>query len=411
MDREAVREGVRMYDRDVVELALLALEEGMSHREAAELCGASSGAVGHWARGRLPHRRRAPSAGPPRRRARMAPPAGGEEEAALNEEERAAYEAAMTENQLLRAVLDDLKGAGSHPDSISNRRKCELGERLRAATGRPLREITAFLRISRSSYEYWRARLSRPDKYAALRGRVRELFGEGDGNWGYRTIWARLRREGTRVSEKVVRRLMREEGLEVVYRRRRRRWSSYAGEASPAPPNLVARDFSAARPDELWVTDITEFRIPAGKAYLSAVVDCFDGRPAGWRIGPSPTAGLANGSLADAVAARRAGARTVVHSDRGGHYRWPGWVALCEEAGLVRSMSAKGCSPDNAACEGFFGRLKNEFFHHRDWEGVPVDEFCGRLDAYLRYYRSGRIKRSLGWLSPDEYRASLGYAV
>ena len=180
---------------------------------------------------------------------------------------------------------------------------------------------------------------------------------------------------------------------------------------SAAPPNLVARDFSAPAPDELWVTDITEFRIPAGKAYLSAVVDCFDGRPAGWRIGPSPTAALANGSLADAVAARRAGARTVVHSDRGGHYRWPGWVALCEGAGLVRSMSAKGCSPDNAACEGFFGRLKNEFFHCRDWEGVPMAEFGRRLDAYLRYYCSGRIKRSLGWLSPDEYRASLGYAV
>lgn len=67
----------------------------------------------------------------------------------------------QVENRLLRAVLDDLKGAGSHPGSMSNRRKCELGERLRAATGLPLREITAFLRIS-SSYEYRRARLGRP---------------------------------------------------------------------------------------------------------------------------------------------------------------------------------------------------------------------------------------------------------
>lgn len=182
-----------MYDRDVVELALLALEEGMSQQEAAELCGASRGTVGYWARGRLPHGRRAPSARPPRRRARMAPPDAKEEP--LNEAERAAYEAAMTENQLLRAVLDDLKGAGSHPGSMSNRRKCELGERLRAATGLPLREITAFLRIS-SSYEYRRARLGRPDKYAALRARVRELFEEGSRNWGYRTVWARLRREG-----------------------------------------------------------------------------------------------------------------------------------------------------------------------------------------------------------------------
>lgn len=393
-----------MYDRDTIELALLALEEGMSQGEAAELAGVARTTVGNWERGRLPHARSEKRAHrrtrPPQRAARMSAPDA--KEGPLNEVERAAYEAAMTENMLLRAVLDDLKGAGSHPASMSNRRKCELGERLRAATGRPLREITAFLRISRSSYEYWRARLSRPDKHAALRGRVRELFEEGGRNWGYRTIWARLRREGRRASEKVVRRLMREEGLEVVYNRRRRRgWSSYEGEVSAAPPNLVARDFSAAAPDELWVTDVTEFRVPAGKVYLSAVVDCYDGRPAGWRIGPRPTASLANGSLLDALAARREGARTVVHSDRGGHYRWPGWIAICGEHGLARSMSAKGCSPDNAACEGFFGRLKNEFFHYRDWEGVSLAEFSERLDAYLRYYCSGRIKRSLGWLSPD----------
>ncbi len=87
----------------------------------------------------------------------------------------------------------------------------------------------------------------------------------------------------------------------MVYNRRRRRgWSSYEGEVSAAPPNLVARDFSAAAPDELWVTDVTEFRVPAGKVYLSAVVDCYDGRPAGWRIGPQ-----AHGLARQRVAARR----------------------------------------------------------------------------------------------------------
>lgn len=175
-----------MYDRDTVELALLALEEGMAEREAAELCGASLTSVRRWARQGPPTRPRGRAARPPRPPARMYPPDA--KEGPLNEAERAAYEAAMTENMLLRAVLDDLKGEGSHPASMSNRRKCELGERLRAATGRPLREITAFLRISRSSYEYWRARLRRPDKYAALRGRVRELFEEGGRNWGYRML-------------------------------------------------------------------------------------------------------------------------------------------------------------------------------------------------------------------------------
>ena len=102
---------------------------------------------------------------------------------------------------------------------------------------------------------------------------------------------------------------------------------------------------------------------------------------------------------------------TVVHTDRGGHYRWPGWIEICKANDLVRSMSAKGCSPDNSACEGFFGRLKNEFFHRRDWAGVGPDEFMARLDAYLRCYCEGRIKRSLGWLSPNEHRRKLGYTA
>lgn len=115
-------------------------------------------------------------------------------------------------------------------------------------------------------------------------------------------------------------------------------------------------------------------------------------------------------TLTKACAARPAGARTTIHSDRGGHYRWPEWIGICEENGLVRSMSAKGCSPDNSACEGFFGRLKNEFFRYRDWEGVTAEEFMVRLEAYLVYYRDGRIKKSLEWLSPMEYRRKLGYA-
>lgn len=206
---------------------------------------------------------------------------------------------------------------------------------------------------------------------------------------------------------------MREEGLEVVYNRRRRRgWSSYEGEVSAAPPNLVARDFHSSAPDQLWLTDITEFRLPSGeKVYLSPVIDCFDGRPAAWSIDRRPSKALANSSLLKALAQRREGARTVIHSDRGGHYRWPEWIGICEENGLVRSMSAKGCSPDNAACEGFFGRLKNEFFYYRDWSGVSPEEFMERLDGYLRYYCEGRAKGSLGWLSPNEYRRRLGYAV
>ena len=171
-------------------------------------------------------------------------------------------------------------------------------------------------------------------------------------------------------------------------------------------------DFRAAAPNELWVTDITEFRLPCGaKCYPSPVIDCFDGRPVAWSIGRHPTARLANSSLEAACGTLAPGEAPAVHSDRGGHYRWPRWIAICEANGLARSMSRKGMSCDSARAEGFFGLLKQEFLYSRDWEGVGVAELMAELDAWMRWFRSGRISEALGWLTPDEHRLALGYAV
>ena len=81
------------------------------------------------------------------------------------------------------------------------------------------------------------------------------------------------------------------------------------------------------------------------------------------------------------------------------------------DAKLVRSMSRKGCSPDNAACEGFFGRLKIELFYSRNWQATIIEQFIEVVDAYIRWYNEKRIKVSLGSLSPLEYRESLGLAA
>ena len=384
-----------MYDREDVELALMALEEGMSVAEAGELVGASRESVRRWAAGTVPHVR---AGGRIRGDGTVRGRAARGEEAPLDDSERAAYEAAMTENMLLRAVLDDLKGEGSDPRSISNRRKTELGERLRAATGLPLREITAFLRISKSSYEYHRARLG-TDRLAGLRELVREAFGASGGRYGYRRVHAELSRRGVRVSEKVVRRVMREEGL-VAARPRCRRYSSYAGEEGlrTAPNLLLAdeaadrHDFAAPAPGRVLVTDITEFKLPggAGKVYLSPAIDLFDGDVVAFSAGTSPGKALVAEMLDGAVAATGGG--FTLHSDRGWHYRTPDWVAACEAAGITRSMSRKGHSPDNAACEGFFGRLKVEFFFGRDWTGHTPESFIAELSAYMAWYREGRLK-------------------
>jgi putative transposase len=103
--------------------------------------------------------------------------------------------------------------------------------------------------------------------------------------------------------------------------------------------------------------------------------------------------------------------RPVVHSDRGGHYRLPGWLSRMSDANLTRSMSRKACSPDNAACEGFFGRLKTELFYPRNWQATTIGQFIQAFDAYIRCYNERRINVSLGALSPIEYRESLGLAA
>ncbi len=92
----------------------------------------------------------------------------------------------------------------------------------------------------------------------------------------------------------------------------------------------------------------------------------------------------------------------------GGHYRWPGWLDRINTSGLKRSMSRKGCSSDNAACEGFFGRVKNEMFYGRNWAGITLEKFICLLDRYIRWYNERRIKLSLGAMSPVKYRQHLG---
>lgn len=208
---------------------------------------------------------------------------------------------------------------------------------------------------------------------------------------------AALGRRHLHISEKVVLRLMKQECL-VVAATRRRRYGSYLGKISPAPENLVNRDVKAATPNEKWLTDVTEFQIPAGKVYLSLMIDCFDCFDCfdclvvSWTIG-TPDSDLVNTMLDAAIeTVATAGDRPVVHSDRGAHYRWPGWLSRMHNAKLIRSMSRKGCSPGNAACEGFFGRLKTKHSILDSWQDITIDQFIQIIDSYIRWYNEKRIK-------------------
>ena len=150
---------------------------------------------------------------------------------------------------------------------------------------------------------------------------------------------------------------MGEESLVARAAKKKRRYSSYQGEISEAPGNLLRdgrgkRHFRADAPNELWITDVTEFRIPAGKTRLSPIIDCFDGMPISRTISTTSDAEMANSSLLGACSQLKEGEYPTGHSDRGCHYRWPGWIGICDEHGIVRSMSRKGRSPRQRARRG-----------------------------------------------------------
>lgn len=310
------------------------------------------------------------------------------------------------EVDVLKEALNLLKkDPGINITELKNREKAVIIDAVEDKYS--LHQLLKCLCMAKSSYYYQRAVMKQSDKYAEIRIRIKIIFQENRNCYGYRRIHGELKKIGITVSEKIVRRIMKEEHL-TVPTKRMKKYSSYKGEITPEVDNIINRDFHAEQPNTKWLTDITEFAIPAGKVYLSPVIDCFDGMVVKWNIGTTPDSILVNKMLEDAIGTLLPSEHPLEHTDRGCHYRWTGWIERMQAAGLTRSMSKKGCSPDNAACEGFFGRLKNEMFYGRSWVGVSMDDFINEINSYIEWYNTKRIKQSLGYMSPAEYRHSLG---
>ena len=393
--------------------------EGRAPRQIAAMLGLDSGdTVRGWIEQERLRARRGPAGG-----AAAPSPAGAARVAELERE----LEEARLEASVLRAILDDPKAGGLA--SLSARRRTELGERLRRGYGFSLRRVLGLLGLSKSTYEYNRRALldgreargrAARDGLDALDALVGAAFGASGGEYGYRRVCAALMAAGTPRSEREVRDSMRRQGLVArCGRTAGRRWSLYAGENGWAPPNLMLgprgrHDFSAAAPGERLVTDITEMRAAGGaKVYASAVVDLYDQRLLSCRTSRRPDSALADSSLGEALARLPEGARPVVHSDRGVHYRAGSWIAACERAGVVRSMSRKGRSPDNAPAEGFFGQLKCGMYHGAG-ELLGPDGLEAEVARWAAWYNSGRLKSFGGDRRPCAYetidgrRARLG---
>lgn len=195
-----------------------------------------------------------------------------------------------------------------------------------------------------------------------------------------------------------------------------KKFASYIGEITPAAKDCVQRNFHAKRPNTLWLTDISEFAAPDSKIYLSLMIDCFDGKVVAWQTSKHPDYQLVESMLNRAlntltdqekrnIKSKDNPHTLTIHTDRGGHYRGGRWIETLNGKGIIRSMSRKGNSGDNAACEGFFGRMKAEMYYGRKWSSSK--ELEQAINNYLDFYNNQRIKVSLGGITIKRHREML----
>jgi putative transposase len=200
----------------------------------------------------------------------------------------------------------------------------------------------------------------------ALKAEVRRVHAENFGVYGARKVWRQLNREGIPVARCTVERLMAQLGLRGAVRGKTRRTTT-PDEATPRPADLVERDFSAARPNQLWVADLTYVATWSGFVYVSFVIDAFSRFIVGWQTSPSLRTDLALDALEMAIWQRKEGLDGLVHhSDRGSQYLAIRYTERLGEAGAVTSVGSRGDSFDNALAETVSGLYKTELIR-RAW--------------------------------------------
>jgi putative transposase len=254
--------------------------------------------------------------------------------------------------------------------------------------------------LARSTFYYQQEALAAPCKYEAVKSSIKTIFHGHKGRYGYRRVTATLHNLGQRVNHKTVQRLMGELGLKSLVRPKK--YQSYKGEAGRTAPNRLKRKFTATRPNEKWVTDVTEFKVAGKKLYLAPVLDLHNGEIIAHEIAERPVFELVASMLRKALAKLKGHESPMLHSDQGWQYQMPAYQRMLEERNMVQSMSRKGNCHDNAAMESFFAVLKSEFFYLNKFKSI--EELKTGLGTYIHYYNHDRIKMKLGGRSPVQHR-------
>ena len=264
----------------------------------------------------------------------------------------------------------------------------------------PLALVLEIAQLAKSTFYYHLKRHEKADKYAEAKVEIAEIFHENKGRYGYRRITDELHNRGIPLNHKTVQRLMKELGL--ICRVRMKKYRSYKGEKGEAADNLLNREFQAEKPNQKWVTDVTEFRLFGEKLYLSPILDLFSGDIVTYTLSDSPNLLMVTTMLEQAFAKIPDKTGLLLHSDQGWHYRHKQYRQMLLEKGIVQSMSHKGNCLDNSVMENFFGHLKSELLYLQEFESM--DHFKQELIAYIDYYNNRRIKARLKGLPPAIHR-------
>jgi transposase InsO family protein len=254
--------------------------------------------------------------------------------------------------------------------------------------------------LPKSSFYYWDEARQKPDKHAGTKQLIKTIFERHRGRYGYRRVAQELRNTGQQIHANTVQRLMKTLDLKSV--QRRKKYVSYKGEVGAAAPHLLNREFSATKPHEKWVTDVTEFKVGDQKLYFSPIKDLFNGEIIAYSMNTRPMLDLVTSMLKKAIRKLGPGDKPMLHSDQGWHYRMGSYRKILSDREIVQSMSRKGNCYDNASMESFFGVVKSEWFHPQKFS--TIEQLKKELVAYVRYYNHERISESLDGLSPVQYR-------
>lgn len=271
--------------------------------------------------------------------------------------------------------------------------------------------ICAQLPIAPSTYYAHKAREAAPERLPArvqrdqaLRVEIQRVWEENFRVYGARKVWRQLKREGFSVARCTVERLMNTLGLRGVIRGKGCR-TTVPDDLADRPADLVNRQFSAERPDQLWVADITYVATWTGFVYVAFVIDVFFRRIVGWRVASSMTTNLVLDALEQALWARNDPKGLIHHSDRGSQYLSIRYTERLAEVGIESSVGSRGDSYDNALAETINGLYKAEVIHRRGpWRNRDAVEYATL--EWVEWFNNRRLLEPIGNVPPAELEAA-----